>query len=114
MFQIDQELHSETPRTEQLTPLERSVARELQTLQTTVVQQQTNSGYERFRQLKQLKTAQETDLIGAIKEGRVEEVQLVCDFAPANIDVKDRVRTASHYYVSITQSQPLQITTPAE
>ena len=120
MFQIDQEpvrRRSETPQSEQLMHQHRVpegiVAHELHTLQTTVVQQHTNSSYERFRQSKQLKLAQETDLIRAIKEGSVGQVQLVCDFVPANTDVKDRVRTACHYYVSITQSQPLRIMTPA-
>ena len=100
-----------------LTHLERSVARELRTGQqaqqrledrcdqrhddnargSMVLQQDTNSGYQRFQYLKQVKVAEQTDIIRAIKEGRIADAQMVCEFAPANANVTDRVSQFYHH-----------------
>jgi len=75
-----------------LTPLEKSVARQLalKKLEYTVSRRSTNTAYEKFQQEKQQRVAQATNLVLAISDGNIDLVRMVCQVAPNKSSVMDR------------------------
>ena len=87
------------PSSAGLTPLEKSVARQLalQKLEYTVSRRSTNTAYEKFQQEKQQRVAQATDLVLAISNGDIDLVRMVCQVAPNKSSMIDRVGAEIRY-----------------